>query len=181
MSGRSFILLLCLIVLFTSCRKSQDIESVATYEGPFMEAYNIETLYSDSAVLRIRLKSPEQLELKSGDREFPKGLYIEFFDETGKKSATLKSNRGTYKKEENLYIVRGNVIANNIVEEQTLHTEELNWDPETKKVYTDKFVRIVSPEQIITGTGLDANEDFSEYTIRGSRGEFTMDEEEEEE
>lgn len=158
----------------SACSKQESVEEVLTYNGPFMEAENIETLYSDSAVLRIRLTAPKQLEFQNGDREFPQGLYVEFFDEQGKKSSTLRSNRGTYKKEENLYIVRGNAIVSNLVEKKSLHTEELNWDPETQKVYTDKFVKIIGPEQILTGNGLDANQDFSLYTIRDPRGIFPV-------
>jgi LPS export ABC transporter protein LptC len=176
MPSQFSILVLALLISLFSCGKEQTIDDMATYDGPALEADNVETLYSDSAVLRVRLTAPKQLELQNGNREFPKGLYVEFFDERGKKSSTLKSDRGTFKKEENLYIVKGNVKVDNLVEKQSLHSEELNWDPETKKVYTDKKVRIVGPEQILTGIGLEANQDFSLYKIKEPTGVFPVEE-----
>ena len=154
---------------------------IETYQGPVMEVDNIETLYSDSTVLRIRLKAPKQIELQNGDREFPNGVYVEFFDEKGKKTSNLKANSGVYYKEQNSYKVTGNVIIKNLVEEKTMKTEELNWFPATKKVSTEKFIRIETPDQILTGEGLDAAEDFSNYKIRKPTGIFTPGEEDEEE
>jgi LPS export ABC transporter protein LptC len=174
MSGRISIILIIISLLSAACEKAQNPDEILTYSGPFVELDNVETLYSDSAVLRVKLKAAKQLELQNGDREFPQGLYIEFFDEKGKKSSTLTSNRGTYKKDDNLYIVRGNVMIQNLVEKKKLKTEELKWDPEKEKVKTDKFIRIEGPEEILTGTGLDANQDFSSYTIHKPEGIFPV-------
>lgn len=176
MPSQLSILLLAVLISLFSCGKEQAVDTVARYDGPALEADNVETLYSDSAVLRVRLTAPKQLELQNGNREFPKGLFIEFFDQKGVKSSTLKSDRGTFKKEENLYVVKGNVMVENLVEKKSLHTEELNWDPETQKVYTDKFVKIIGPEQILTGIGLDANQDFSLYKIKDPKGIFPVEE-----
>jgi LPS export ABC transporter protein LptC len=174
MSGRFSALGILLLIVLNSCFKEQNIDQMVSYNGPFAELDNIETLYSDSAVLRVRLKAPKQLEMQKGDREFPKGLYIEFFDEQGNKASTLTSNKGNYSKETNLYIVRGNVIIQNIKEKKTLKTEELFWRPDTKKINTDKFVRIEGPEDIITGTGMDATQDFSSYTLHHVEGIFPV-------
>ena len=57
-----------------------------------------------------------------------------------------------------------------------MKTEELFWYPDTKKISTDKFVRIEGPEETITGTGLDAAQDFSSYTLKHVEGIFPVDE-----
>lgn len=152
---------------------------IETYQGPVMEVENVETLYSDSTVLRIRLKAPKQIELQNGDREFPNGVYVEFYDESGKMTSTLTANSATFYKEKNSYKVLGNVIIKNLEEQKTLKTEELNWFPDKQKVNTDKFIRIETPDQILTGEGLDAREDFSSYKIRKPKGVFTPEEESE--
>lgn len=174
MQGRILLISIVAMLCFSSCFKDQSHDTVVNYEGPFVELDNVETFYSDSAVLRMKLKAPKQLELQNGNREFPNGLYIEFYDEGGIKSSTLTSNSGTYKKEENIYVVRGNVIIVNLEEKKRLNTEELFWNPETKKVNTNKFIRIESPEEILTGTGLDATQDFSSYTIHNPKATFPV-------
>lgn len=173
-----YLYLVLIICALTACFNEQNPDEAVSFNGPFVELDTIETLYSDSAVLKIKLQAPKQLEYQSGDRDFPKGLYIEFYDEVerGKKTATLKANSGTFKKATNIYTVRGNVIIENIVEKKSLKTEELHWYPETKKINTEKFVRIEGPDQILTGTGLDANQDFSSYTIHHVEGIFPVEE-----
>lgn len=159
---------ICLIAaLCISCNKNpKDIQKVVNYTGPLIESENIETRYSDSSRLKIKLKAPKQLEMQNGNRVFPNGVDMEFYNETGVVTSTLTANSGIYFKEENTYNVKGNVIIRNLEKKEQLNTEELNWDPETKKVNTDKQVRIETPDQLLTGMGLDATQDFSYYKIR---------------
>ena len=170
--GKGIFVILCL--LLSSCFKDENTDVVIAYNGPFIELNNIETFYSDSAILRVKLKAPKQIEMQNGDRTFPNGVYIEFFNESGIETSTLKSNYGQYNKQENLYTVRGNVIIENLEEKNKLNTEELKWDPETQKINTTKFVRIETPEEIITGEGLEAAQDFSDYTILQPKGRFSV-------
>jgi LPS export ABC transporter protein LptC len=51
-----------------------------------------------------------------------------------------------------------------------LETEALTWAQDSDKVYTDKPVKVVRGGDIIFGRGLDANEDFSRYTVRRITG-----------
>jgi hypothetical protein len=44
-----------------------------------------------------------------------------------------------------------------------------------KKFYTDKPVKIITPEQTLYGDGLEANEDFSAYTIKNIKGTLRVD------
>ena len=54
----------------------------------------------------------------------------------------------------------------NIEKQQKLASEELFWNPTTKRIYTEKFVTIQDPQRLIKGTGMEADESFSEYEIK---------------
>ena len=62
----------------------------------------------------------------------------------------------------------------NTAKQERLLTDELTWNPQTQKVYTDK--RVVVENQItgerLNGLGLDANQDFTQYSIRKPTGFF---------
>ena len=62
--------------------------------------------------------------------------------------------------------------------EETLKTEELFWDPNAGDVSTEKFVKIETPEEIITGTGLKAKQDFSSWSINQPEGIFVIEDDE---
>ena len=56
-----------------------------------------------------------------------------------------------------------------------MESQELTWNIKTKRVWTDKAIRIKTPDNIINGIGFDADEDFSNYTIRKVTGIVSVD------
>ncbi|MBX2914367.1 MAG: LPS export ABC transporter periplasmic protein LptC [Cyclobacteriaceae bacterium] len=148
----------------------------AEYEGPLSEAENVMMQYAEKDRVKVVLTAAKILEFANGDEEFPEGIYIEFFDELGNKTSTLKANDAFYLKAENKWRGRGNVEVINMQKQEQLNTEELFWTPTTKKIFTDKFVTIKLQSEVIYGTGLEAKEDLSDYQIKNPEGEFVVDE-----
>ena len=58
---------------------------------------------------------------------------------------------------------------------ERLNTEQLFWDENKQKIYTNKFVRIKTAKQIIYGDGLISNTDFTQYKITNIRGTIELD------
>lgn len=162
-------------VVAWSCRPDKSPEDVFRYKGPLVEAHEVLTLYSDSAQLKVRLKSPLQQEYENGDAIFPKGLEVHFYEEGKQPKTTLRANYGKYDKAKDQYLVTGKVVVTNLEKKETLNTEELYWDKTKREVHTDKFVRIETPTEILTGQGLRANQDFSRYRILKPAGIFSID------
>jgi LPS export ABC transporter protein LptC len=46
-----------------------------------------------------------------------------------------------------------------------LNTERLVWDQKTAEITSNAFVKVTRKDEVITGTGLRANQDFSKYRI----------------
>jgi|SRR5690606_8725609 len=167
--------ILVLSLLLVACGKG-DIAEPIEYTGPIQEAEDVEFYYSDKDIVKTKMTAPLLHEFKSGDREFPNGIYIEFFDETGRLESTLKANHAYYFKTDNQWRGRGNVEVINLQQNEQLNTEELFWKPGEKKIFTDKFVTIKQQGDVIYGEGLDAKEDLSEYTITKLSGRIQVDE-----
>lgn len=160
-----------------SCSDTRSVDDLTLYEGPVLELTDIESYYSDSAVVRIKLVAPKQLEFENNDSEFPEGLYLEFYDKNGVISSTLEANYAyKYNKEDKWRALR-NVIVKNIENNEQLNTEELFWEPQKELVYTNKFVRIETEDQILMGEGMEASQDFSWWRILDARGTISLDEE----
>lgn len=161
------------ILLLSDCSSNpQTTASLHTiYDGPVLDIDSVQTWYSDSAELKIHLTAPKQLELLNGNREFPKGVLVEFFkngDST--KPSILKSNYAVMLKDKQVYKVTGNVLVENPTEQKKLTTESLFWSPVTKKISTTEQVIITTPKEVIKGIGMEANQDFSSYTIKQVTG-----------
>ncbi len=163
--------------ILAACNEdSQNPDDFKDFEGPVMEASDIELFYSDSAVVRIRLTADRQLDYESGDREFPEGVYIEFFDKEEVRSSSIRANHGYFNKKENKYTATGDVVVRNYQTEEKLETEVLYWEPNKKEIYTNRYVEITSGDEVLMGEGLVSDESFTSYEILKPKGTFSLSE-----
>ena len=140
---------------------------------------SVSTLISDSGVTRYRIEAPEWLVYDRTEppfQEFPKGVYLEQFDENLTVRASIKSDYAYYNETMQIWILRGNVHALNRQGEE-FDTQELDWNQKTHRVYSDSVIHIHRERSIITGVGFDSNEEMSEYTILHPTGVFPINEE----
>lgn len=161
--------LLCLIALTSSCREDVGASALEVYDGPMNMSINIHLIQSDSAIVRSDIKAPKQLEFANGNLEFPEGIEIQIFEKDGQLSTTLRADKGYFLKKENTYKGVGNVQVHNMIKDQKLQSEELFWEPNKKKIYTEKFVTVQDGETLFNGTGLEADETFTNYKLKNPR------------
>jgi len=122
------------------------------------------------------MEAPRQLEFSGGDREFPEGLFLQFFDQEGNPTSTLKADYCYYTKKDDLYKATGNVIVQDVETKDRLDTEELFWNQKKEEVFTEKFVRIEKDGELHVGDGLEAKQDFSYWKILNSKGIISLNE-----
>jgi LPS export ABC transporter protein LptC len=144
------------------------------YNGPIMQTGNVTTLYSDSAMLKIKLQAKVESRFENGNAEYPQGINLTFYDQDQKVSSTLRANYAKYDKQRDSYFARGNVIVNNIKKNETMKTEELHWDKLKRQIYTDKFVSIQTNTDVVQGNGLVSDDGFVRWKILNPTGSFTV-------
>lgn len=166
-----------MLALLTNCGKTENLQP-QEYKGPLREAEDVELFYSENQVVKVKMHAALVYEFQSGDREFPKGLFLEFFDETGSLISTLKADHAYFFKKENQWRARGHVEVINKAKNEQLNTEELFWSPAKEIIFTDKFVTIRQQGDVIYGQGLEARQDMSSYSIKKPQGEIEIKEEE---
>jgi LPS export ABC transporter protein LptC len=101
--------------------------------------------------------------------EMKNGLRVEFYDDSLRTITTLTAKYGKMFEESGNVLVRDSVVVTNNKHEQ-LNTEELVWNEKVQKFYTEKFVKISTPTQVIYGDGLESNQTFTEYQITNVKG-----------
>jgi LPS export ABC transporter protein LptC len=162
-------------LIFLSCEN--DINEVnrlfSKSETQVETALGVELLYSDSAILELRIVTPKMLrhfQEKDPFQEFPDGLQIEFFDDAGEEvTARMTARYAERYENSNKFIVRDSVVWRSQNQEQ-LETEELIWEEEEDRVHTNKFVVVRRSDEIIYGHGFDSNKDFTRWKIRAIEG-----------
>lgn len=172
--------LFAVLAITAACDSEEVEQGQQAFSGPLLEADSIRILYSDSAVVRIMVKAPKQFEYESGDREFPEGIYIEFYEIDGRISSTLEADHGFYFGEEKRYTGVGDVKVNSLKDGKKLLSDTLHWSQPEEKVYTKAKVIIIEEADTLRGQGLEAAQDFSSYTILKPEGTTMLEEESEE-
>jgi len=162
--------------LIFSCEEPKETKEVKRYKGPVEVINDVRLLYSEAAKLKVKLTTPKQLRYENDDRKYPEQVDVEFYAPTGDVMTTIRSDSGRYDKAKNLYTVMGNVVVVNKQKQEKLLTPELNWNPATKKVFTESRVTVISQltGEKLYGLGLDANQDFTSYRIRKPTGVFNV-------
>jgi LPS export ABC transporter protein LptC len=162
-------------MIVVGCSQS-DLKEPVEYKGPLREVENIEAYNSENDQVKSKLTADLAYEFGNGDREFPKGVHIEMYDEAGQLEVTLRANYAKYIKEKGHWLGQGKVEVRNVLKNEQMNTEELFWNPKTKKIFTQKFVTIRQQGDVIYGTGLDANQDLTDYVITDPEGEIEVNE-----
>ena len=144
-------------------------------------AYDVVIERSDSGMLVARLKAPVMRSIDDPDSamlEFPKGFIEYMYAGDTIPSYMISGDYGVNYEKKELVIARHNVVVKNIKTDETLETETLFWNQRKKKIYTSSLVKISSPDKIIFGDSLTANESFSHREIYGIRATIEVNEDE---
>ncbi|MEY4109711.1 MAG: hypothetical protein RLZZ46_65 [Bacteroidota bacterium] len=164
------IFIFLMLVVLASCEN--DIAKVKGLTGrkilPDETAQDVTILYSDSANVIARLETARLIRLAEPRKIMlmPDGVKLMFYESDGTVGSTLTSKKARiFDLPDNqvMEAERDVVVVNN--EGDTLNTERLIWDQKTAEITSDAFVRVSRKDEIITGTGLRANQDFSRYRI----------------
>lgn len=162
-------------ILFYAC-KNNDLEQIKAFSSPenqpVIEAKNFETLSTDSGEVRFFMKASKLLKFENDGNayfEFPQGIeYIEY-DKDENIISSITANYARQYEKEDKWEAKNNVIATN-AKGDTLKTELLNWEKKTGKIYTDDFVKIIRPDQIITGIGFESDQNLQNWKIKNPKG-----------
>ena len=164
------ILALCAL-FFAACEPKTD-KIGAAYNGPIEIVNDLVVKYSEQGNMKVYVKTPRSLTYQNETRVFPDSVNISFFDSLGTVVTTLRSDSGRYDRNADVYIVKGHVRVVKLQDHQILTTTELNWSPGTRKVFTDKPLKIVNTQspEITNAVGMDAEQDFSRIKLRKKTG-----------
>lgn len=162
---------LCAASLLVSSCKDDNVTEMVDAVDPenfaTMTSRDVSSLISDSGITRYRIETPLWLvydEAKDARWTFPEGLHIEKFDDNFKRDATIDCDSATYFKERKLWRLDGYVDIKNELGEKFL-TEQLFWDQNRKKVYSDSFIHIERADRVIEGYGFVSNERMTSFRV----------------
>lgn len=172
----SRLLLLLTVVMFLQSACNNDMKKIQeTIDRSMLNtehADSVTIIYSKEGITKAQMFAKtfnHVQDAKPPYIEMKQGLKVLFYNDSMQVQSTLHAKYGKYFEQNGNVLVRDSVVVYNIKKEQ-LNTEELVWNEKMQKFYTQKFVTITTPTQIIYGDGLESNQNFSDYTILNVKG-----------
>jgi LPS export ABC transporter protein LptC len=163
-----------------SCEKKVGtVEKIDILTLPSLTAKDFTTIYTDSGKLQLVLSAPL---MESYDKaeipysEFKFGINVLFHDGNKEPVASVKANYAKYTDNKNLWELHDSVVAINKAGDK-LETELLFWDQKKALIYTDRFVKITTEDQIIQGYGLESDPRLSKRRIKNLSATIYINEE----
>lgn len=143
---------------------------------PTMRTLNVSTTISDSGYTRYHITTPLWLMFEEAQEphwNFPEGMFIVKFDDDMKDNGTFTADTATYFSARRLWRFDRNVRMRNVDGDRFL-TQQLFWDQNARKIYSDSFIHIERSDRTIEGYGFDSNENLTTYTVRRPSGIFPV-------
>jgi LPS export ABC transporter protein LptC len=150
-----------------SCENDEaKINALFTKKLGVDEAVNIESFMSQGGHMKAKLTAPLMLRYQdTGSRiVLPKTLHVDFYDSSLNIENRLDAKSAMYYETRKFVYLKDDIKVYNI-KGDTLFCKELTWDHNSERFYTDKPVRINTPDIIMYGEGLSAPQDFKTFEI----------------
>lgn len=172
---RIAVLVMGTAILFFAC-ENNEIDKIQPFISPenlpTLEIKNFESLITDSGVIRNSIKAPLLLQFENNSKsflEFPNGMKFIQYNEKKEIISSISADYAKQFVKEEKWEAKNNVVVTN-EKGDSLKTEHLIWEEKTEKIYTEEFVKIISPDKVITGIGLTSNQNMSDWNIKNVKG-----------
>jgi LPS export ABC transporter protein LptC len=167
-----------MMMVLLSCENDlKDVEKISAKKiaVPVDRSTGVEIIYSDSAVVKAKLITPELLHFKTSNPyyEMKKGVTIIFLDVNQQENSRVTADYAIRYENEKKVELKKNVVAVN-QKGETFKSDELVWDENKKRFTSTKLVSITSAGNTLFGTSFWANENFSYYEITQSTGDLSL-------
>jgi LPS export ABC transporter protein LptC len=178
-----FISIIIACGLLCSCENDlKDVEKISSraLQISVDKSYGVDLLYSDSAVVKARLLTPELFHFNTKDPYYKmsKGITVIFFDDKQKESSRLTADSALWKEREKVIELRSHVVVIN-PKGESLKSDEVIWDMNKHSFHSNKMVTAVFENgSTFYGDGFSSDEDLFPYNLYNARGKMNVPEKE---
>lgn len=149
-----------------SCNDKDPVsEGASKAEKPVQIVHDMFVVQSENGLLQMRMEASlmERYENDSLSYElFPEGFAVYGYNEEGLLETEIVSDNARHEKfkkdDKETWAAFGNVVVKNIIEKERMETDTLYWDRKNEKIYTDCYVRMLSPDGFMQGYGMESDQ-----------------------
>lgn len=132
---------------------------------PVQVVDNMYVVQTDMSQMQMRTEAPVMERYQTDTLEwelFPEGFTTYAYDESGRLETLITADKARHTKPvkggPEVWAAYGNVLVKNLIRQETMETDTLYWDKAHEKIYTDCYVRLISPQGMMQGYGMESDQ-----------------------
>ena len=181
MCGLRVLPMVCLMgaALLCGCREDDKLgvtNAIDASRMPQLSTRNVSTLISDSGYTKYKVVTPlwniygtQQKEEPYWD--FPEGVYLRQLDHDLAVVSTVAADSAVYFPNRKLWELYGDVEIDQ-KDKAYFFSQRIFFDDRQKTIYSDTFIHIKTPTQILEGVGFESNQSMTRYRVIKPTGMF---------
>jgi len=163
------------LVVLISCTNDPNLvqDFVSDKQQPIEQIKGAELLHTENGTVKVRLVASriERFQNIQPELIFSNHLEVYFYNDSSQLQSTLIADYASIDEKKKIMLAQNNVILISN-DDKKLETNELFWDENKNKIYTDKKVKITTGKEVIYGEGFTSTPDFKQYSITKIHGTF---------
>jgi LPS export ABC transporter protein LptC len=170
-------LFIFLLVVLISCTNDTKLvqEFVNDKQQPIEQIKGAELLHTENGKVKVRILASriERFQDIEPSLIFSDHLEVYFYNDSTQLQSILMADYASVDEGKKIMLAQNNVILISS-DDKKLETDELIWDENKNKIYTDKKVKITTTKEVIYGEGFTSTPDFKQYSITNINGTFDL-------
>ena len=154
-----------LLLLTLSCSEERSGTAVQPEGMPDQILENSVIIFTVNGIKSTVVKAKYIEKYLAQDLTKAVGLNVDFFDREGKHTSILVADSGDIQEKKQLLEVRGEVVVTTD-RGVKLETKSLRWNPNAAKIVTDDFVKITRGQDVVTGQGMESDQELKNIKIK---------------
>lgn len=161
----AMVAIMMVATIAVSCGKklsSTDLKDASS--APVQQITNMYATQTENGKMKMRMEANEMKKYSPGKddtyEDFQKGFKVFVYNEEELLETEIISDkaRHTTTGKNERWSAFGNVVIKNYIKGEKIETDTLYWDREKKMIYTDCYVKLISPQGFMQGYGLESDE-----------------------
>ena len=152
-------------VVFSCKGKLGEAEVLNLSETPVQTVRDMFIVQTENSGLQMRAEAPLMEKYEKGDtlsyELFPEGFNVFGYTDEGLLETRITSDNARhlkYKDGRETWEAFGNVVVQNLIKQETMETDTLYWDQKEEKIYTQRYVKMYSPQGFMQGYGMESDQ-----------------------
>lgn len=154
---------LAVATFVVSCKNDGNLETLDLNKVPRQTINNMYAVQTRDGMIQMRMQAKLMLRYENQAETyelFPEGFDVLAYNEAGMLETRIQSKaaKHTTTRNDEKWEAYGDVVVINFIKGERMETDTLYWDREQKKIFTNCFIKMFSPDGFMQGYGMESDE-----------------------